>query len=182
MPSGQTRRLSSFSKFISIVCLGRKDPDLETLSSKGVPYPGELLLAAEIYKRALLTFLHTTFYGPRVTELLLRSWVGAVIVQAIPLFAQMETWLTLDSHGRTREPAITTTFLWPLTIIRSCLANLEHRKYLRRMLSNSQYEMQSLSQVLRLLNWLWEDPSGYEYGPYELEMVMKNKGAIICIG
>lgn len=77
----------------------------------GVPYPGHLLLAAEIYKRALLIFLHTAFYSPRVTEPLLRSSVGAMIVQAIPLFAQMETWPTLDSHGRTREPAITITLL-----------------------------------------------------------------------
>ncbi|KAH7403085.1 fungal-specific transcription factor domain-containing protein [Cadophora sp. MPI-SDFR-AT-0126] len=148
----------------------------------GLQYPGDLLAAAEIYRRALLIFLHTTFYGPRVTDPLLRSSVNDVIDAVVPVFGQMLEWLTLDENGRTCEPAIATTMLWPLTIIGSCMVEPDHRQYLRTILTTSQYEMQSLSCVMNLLDWLWEDPNDYAYGPYGLEMVMKKRKINICIG
>ncbi|KAK0115656.1 hypothetical protein ONS95_000074 [Cadophora gregata] len=148
----------------------------------GIPYSGDWLIAAEIYRRALLVFLHTTFYGPRVTDHLLRSSVDDVIDSVIPVFEQMLGWITLDENGRTCEPAIATTLLWPLTIIGSCMVQYEHREYLRTILTTSQYEMQSLSCVMKLLDWLWEDPNDYVYGPYGLEMVMKKRKMNICIG
>ncbi|PVH77340.1 hypothetical protein DL98DRAFT_423925 [Cadophora sp. DSE1049] len=148
----------------------------------GVPYSGDLLVAAEIYRRALLIFLHTTFYGPRVTDPLLRSSVDDVIDTVVPVFEQMLEWITLDADGRTCEPAIATTLLWPLTIIGSCMVDPEHRQYLRMILTTSQYEMQSLSCAMTLLDWLWEDSNDYAYGPYGLEMVMKKRKVNICIG
>lgn len=148
----------------------------------GVSYTGDLLLAAEIYRRALLIFLHTTYYGSRVTDPLLRSSVNDVLESVVPLFHQMLDWITVNSDGRSCEPAIATTMLWPLTIIGSCTVNPCHRQYLRVILTSSQYEMQSLACVMKLLDWLWDDRSDYAYGPYGLEMVMEKRKFNICVG
>ncbi|KAF8855767.1 hypothetical protein BDZ45DRAFT_488215 [Acephala macrosclerotiorum] len=140
-------------------------------------FPAQLLAAGRIYQYAILTFLHTKYYGSDVNNPILLQKVDALILKLFQLMKECR-WA---QPGHPKIPAIATTLLWPYVIMGSCMRYLEHQDHIRSMLQRSPFEMTIVQRVLQLLEWLWADSSPYAYGPYGLEITMKKHNMNICM-
>lgn len=139
----------------------------------------QLLVAAEMYRHAMLIFLHATFYGSSINEPVLLELVD---VSAREYFPLMEEFEKSDSMENLRVPApIGTTLLWPSINMGSCMRRKDHQQRFRFMLLGSSYNMTIVQRAVQLLDWLWGDPSEYAYGPYGLEMTMKKQTVNFCM-
>lgn len=145
---------------------------------KNSEFPGQLLAAGRIYQYAILTFLHTTYYGSDVTNPILLQKVDSLILKLFQLMKERK-WAQPNQPKQT--PAIATTLLWPYVIMGPCMRDPEHQLHIRSMLQRSPFEMTIVQRVLQLLEWLWADSSAYAYGPYGLEIIMKKHNMNICM-
>ena len=126
----------------------------------------DLMVAAKIYREAMLMFLHTAFYASNVADPRLLALVDTSIEAIFPL---VDSSLDADSP-------VMPIMLWPCMIIGSCLRQPEQRKYLRHRMLESPFNMTIVQTSVQLLDWLWEDGALDAYGPYGLGSVMKKHG------
>ena len=122
----------------------------------------DLSIAAEIYRQAILIFLHTSFFGSDATHPRLLALVDASIDQIRPLVE----FLFPDSSALT-------ILLWPSMILGSCLRDPLHREELRNSMLKAPFNMTSTVRAVQLLELLWEDSAPDSYGPFGLGSVMQ---------
>lgn len=127
----------------------------------------DLSVAAQIYRQAILIFLHTSFYASETKHPQLLILVDASIDKIFPLISDLSP-----------DSSVLTTFLWPSMILGSCLRDPLHREELRNGMLRTPFNMTSILEAVQLLELLWEDPAPDSYGPYGLGNVMKKHGKI----
>ena len=126
----------------------------------------DLLLAAKLYKEAILIFLHAAFYASKVTD---------------PEFLRLvdtSLYAALSSIDFDNDSPVLPVMLWPSMIMGSCLRDPMQREYLRCKMLQTTFNMTVVLNSVQLLDWLWEDNSIDAYGPYGLGSVMKKHGII----
>lgn len=129
-----------------------------------------LVVAAKIYQKALIIFLHTNFYGSKVLEPTLLDLVDASIEALFPLAQSFSTYAPIAS-----------TLLWPCMVIGSCLRQSEKREALRRMIISSPFNMTGVLKAVQVLDWLWDDVDLSSYGPYGLGAIMEKHKTRLCL-
>jgi hypothetical protein len=134
-------------------------------------FTNDRLIAAKIYQKSLLIFLHSNYYGSQVSDPTFLNLIDKSLEAIIPLVML----LPLDSP-------VLTTFMWPVMIIGSCIHEPLGRGLLLGCIRDSPFNMTSISKGVQLLEWLWEDDDPTAFGPYGLGLVMKKHNVTYCMG
>jgi hypothetical protein len=167
----EDRRGESTSEFFSqYQTLQQKIQNWEPPTSRYLDTSPEktntLIIAARIYQKGLLIFLHSSFYISNAKDPILIAEVDSIADEMFLLLEEIST-------------RAASTILWPMIIMGSCLRLLEKRHKLREMLVASPFHMTAVPRTIQLLDWLWEDPSAH--GPHGLEAVMKKHKINLCM-
>lgn len=125
------------------------------------------MVAARVYKQAILVFLHTTFYASKATDPRLLTLIDTLIDAIFPPVDSLDA-----------DSPVLPIMLWPCMIIGSCLRQPKQREYLRDRMLETPFNMTGLLSAVQLLDWLWEDSALDAYGPYGLGSVMRKHGVI----
>lgn len=145
-------------------------------------FPDEHRLAGDVYRLALLIYLKaccieydpehviiakgTRSHYPRPS-----SGMIAEIDQHLEAMAAMMQRIMFSPFGA--------TMIWPAIVAGSCFTKQEHRFLITNAMETKESPFfcnGELDQVGNVLIMLWNHPSQNAYGPFGLEMVMKEKG------
>ncbi|KAE9373348.1 hypothetical protein N431DRAFT_373734 [Stipitochalara longipes BDJ] len=129
---------------------------------------------ANIYQEALLIYLHAGFYASDVLNSDLRKKTDASIIRILFLMEsipQVPPTVSLWS-----------TILWPFMMVGSCLTTISHKKRLLEIYRQSPCKMAILDRAVHLLDLIWEQDNNSVFGPYGMEMVMKQHKINFCMG
>ncbi|KIW99074.1 uncharacterized protein Z519_00737 [Cladophialophora bantiana CBS 173.52] len=134
----------------------------------------QLSTAAEIYRHALLIFMHTAFEcSPTATEEIMRK-LQPEIDAVFPLAQRLFSYESF--------PPVATIMLWPAIILGSCLRRSEDRRLLRNILLDFPLRMGIVKQAASLLDLLWNDAADDTlFGPMGLYIVMVKNGINFCM-
>lgn len=128
-----------------------------------------LTSAALLYQQALFIYLICAEHGPSQADLQLYSLVEPHLAQCLALTkllpATCPEWTTLS---------------WPIMLIGSCLRERSRQEYLAHISDGMIQRMSCIAQMLKVLQWVWEDDSAY--GPYGLEKVMLERDVRLSLG
>jgi len=138
----------------------------------GTEYHRQLVIAAQIYQQGLLIFLHASFFTSQIDD------PGVYSARLPELEIEHHTDKMFELIDTISEEAAS-TILWPMIIMGSCLRSPTKQKKLREMWATSLFRMTSLSRVIQLLDWLWDDPTAF--GPHGLEIVMRKHKVNFCM-
>lgn len=142
-------------------------PPLEDIPDDDAPeaeYP-HLLMVAQIYHLAVLIFLHASFYVSPIELDVLEAKIENPVSQMFPMLNILSM-------------TVSTTMLWPLMILGSCLRDPELQQGLQRMLQNDPLCGTIAKLASQLLEWVWEDDT--LFGPLGLDSVVKRHAVDFC--
>jgi hypothetical protein len=131
---------------------------------------GNLITAAKMYQQTVLIFLHSSFYGSKVSDPAFISLIDT----SMEILLQLSNPIESDSH-------ILSTLLWPIMIMGSCLRDYNAWSDLRSRMLDTPYQMELISKSVQILDWLWEEDHTSVFGPYGLGVVMKKHHVTHCM-
>ncbi|KAK5953775.1 hypothetical protein OHC33_005044 [Knufia fluminis] len=148
-------------------CLSGKVAD--TQSSSGLKLWNTRQLVISIKINTLLMFLHASFPQHDGRPTLITGLLQPLIDRTMMLLTHVD------------EANACYSLFWPILVMGSYVRDRAKQGLLVSRLETNQSRMQYLSGGIELLQWLWEDQDGMNFGLEGLETVAAARGVHLCI-
>jgi hypothetical protein len=142
---------------------------VQELSGGELQWEKDHEIAAELYRGALLIYLHTSACGGTVPDHVRENQIRPLTKEFLNKLASLP-----DSN-------FGTIMLWPMMIVGSCLTDRPDQEAMRIGLLDSRYRMHVQHRAHELLQLLWQDTRPCAYGPYGLQLMMSKHGTNFCM-
>ncbi|KAK1977082.1 C6 zinc finger domain-containing protein [Colletotrichum cereale] len=142
------------------------DEFADILGGEGVSPRHEQATAVNIYRNALIIYLHSAFHDSLPDKPGLITEIELRIDKMLPL-----CWAFYAGTSPLRRMT-----LWPVSVLASCCSKRHHVEAFRYGLNINPNAPGAVRVVARVMQLLWEDEDPRAYGPRGLDWVMKKHG------
>ncbi|KAK1585455.1 fungal-specific transcription factor domain-containing protein [Colletotrichum navitas] len=163
---------SLYQSYRSLVSrLNSWDEFADVLEGDGLSPRYEQATAANIYRNALIIYLHAAFHDNLLDSPELVAEIEVRIDKMLPL-----CWAFYSGKSPLRR-----MMLWPVMVLASCCSKRHHVEAFRYGLNINPRAPGAVRETARVVQLLWEDKDPRAFGPRGLDWVMKKHGISISV-